>query len=74
MQQATLFMMSTVGILDAARLPGCRAQGLVGQVVRGLGLKCWSEDSHETVKLRLRKPSNAPRGQRIGGYGSSLGF
>ena len=22
----------------------------------------------------LRKPSNAPQGQRIGGYGSSLGF
>ena len=24
--------------------------------------------SHGTVKLRLRKPSNAPQGQRIGGY------
>ena len=39
-------------------------------------LKCWSEDgnpaSHGTVQLRLRKPSNAPQGQRIGGYGSVL--
>ena len=38
-------------------------------------LKCWSEDgnpaSHGTVQLRLRKPSNAPQGQRIGGYGSN---
>ena len=36
------------------------------------GLKCWSEDgnpaSHDTVKLRLGKPSNAPQDQRIGGY------
>ena len=31
-------------------------------------LKCWSEDE----PLRLRKPSNAPQGQRIGGYGSVL--
>ena len=31
---------------------------------------CWSDPaSHGTVKLRLRKPSNAPQGQRIGGYG-----
>ena len=41
-------------------------------------MKCWSEDGnpafHDTVKLRLGKPSNAPQGQRIGGYGSSLGF
>ena len=39
-------------------------------------LKCWSKDgnpaSHGTVQLRLRKPSNAPQGQRIGGYGSVL--
>ena len=39
-------------------------------------LKCWSEDGnpafHGTVQLRLRKPSNAPQGQRIGGYGSVL--
>ena len=39
-------------------------------------LKCWSEDgnpaSHGTVQLRLRKPSNAPQGQRTGGYGSVL--
>ena len=28
--------------------------------------------SHGTIKLRLRKPSNAPQGQRIGGYGSKL--
>ena len=28
--------------------------------------------SHGTVQLRLRKPSNAPQGQRIGGYGSVL--
>ena len=39
-------------------------------------LKCWSEDgnpaSHGTVQLRLRKPSNAPQGQRIGGCGSVL--
>ena len=27
---------------------------------------------HGTVQLRLRKPSNAPPGQRIGGYGSVL--
>ena len=37
-------------------------------------LKCWRKDgkpaSHGTVKLRLRKPSNAPQGQRIGDYGS----
>ena len=49
-----------------------QGSGLVGQVFRGLGLKCWSEDGnpafHATVKLRLRKPSNAPQGQRIGGY------
>ena len=39
-----------------------------------MGLKCWSEDgnpaSHDTVKLRLEKPSNALQGQRIEGYGS----
>ena len=39
-------------------------------------LKCWSEDGNlgcrGTVQLRLRKPSNAPQGQRIGGYGSVL--
>ena len=38
-------------------------------------LKCWSKGnptSHGTVQLRLRKPSNAPQGQRIGGYGSVL--
>ena len=28
--------------------------------------------SHGTVQLRLRKPSNPPQGQRIGGYGSVL--
>ena len=39
-------------------------------------LKCWREDGnpafHGTVQLRLRKPSNAPQGQQIGGYGSVL--
>ena len=50
-----------------------RSPGAWGPAQR---LKCWSEDgnpaSHGTVQLRLRKPSNAPQGQRIGGYGSVL--
>ena len=54
-----------------------RDAGLRGLLARSPGawgpaqrLKCWSEDGnpfHGTVKLRLRKPSNAPQGQRIGG-------
>ena len=54
--------------------------GMQGSGARTWGpaqrLKCWSERrepaSHGTVQLRLRKPSNAPQGQRIGGYGSVL--
>ena len=44
------------GILDAARLPGCRAQGLVGQVPRGLRpqrLKCCCEDGNKKLKTWL---------------------
>ena len=45
---------------------------------QGLGAEMLEQDdnpaSHDTVKLCLGKPSNAPQGQRIGGYGSSLGF
>ena len=60
---------------------GCRDAGRRGLLARSpqpwgpaQRLKCWSEDgnpaSHGAVKLRLRKPSNAPQGQRIAGYGS----
>ena len=60
--------MSTGAFLEF--LTGMQAWGPVQR------LKCWSEDgnpaSHGTVQLRLRKPSNAPQGQRIGGYGSVL--
>ena len=77
MQQARLFEHRGIfGILD-------RDAGLRGLLARSPGawgpaqrLKCWSKDgnpaSHGTVQLRLRKPSNAPQGQRIGGYGSVL--
>ena len=46
MQQARLFMRGIFGILDAAKLPGCRAQGLVGQVPRGLGPGPAAEDGN----------------------------
>ena len=38
----------------------------------GAGAKTGTRNG--TVKLHFRKPSNAPQGERIGGYGSSLGF
>ena len=70
--------MSTGAFLEFLTRLGCRdagLRGLLARFFRGLGLKCWSEDgnpaSHDTVKLCLGKPSNAPQGQRIGGSGSS---
>ena len=63
--------MSTGAFLEF--LTGMQGSGAWGPAQR---LKCWSEDgnpaSHGTVQLRLRKPSNALQGQRIGIYGSVL--
>ena len=68
--------MSTGAFLEFLTRLGCRDAGFRGLLAARL--KCWSENGnpafHGIVKLRLRKPSNAPQGQRIGGYGSSLGF
>ena len=70
--------MSTGAFLEF--LTGMQGSGACWPGLQGRGpaqqLKCWSEDgnpaSHGTVQLHLRKPSNAPQGQRIGGYGSVL--
>ena len=77
--QAFHEVMSTGAFLEFLRRLGCRDAGLRGfpnPWGPAQRLKCWSEDGNPvfdgSVKLRIRKPSNAPQGQRIGGYGSNF--
>ena len=53
------------GILDAARLPGCRAQGLVGQVPKPLGPGPAAEMQERRREPRLSWDCKAPPSETI---------